>query len=400
LPELRANSDIGGNNLEGMYEATLVAGAGTEGARLMRFDVEALDRVSDEFLTAALNPLQWPSVLEKVSVASGSYGINVVPIAGRVLDSIIETESLKPAMARYFEDEWNQRDFRALQVPRLVRDGVVLEQDFASAEQFDTLDYYQAQVEFGLRWTAMIGFSSGDDLLVFALHRQIHDGPFDREEAAILQHIRQKLMISATMMRDISASAVGGMSAAFEIANVACIFFDRLGRVTTINDRAKALLGTDLQITNGELRPAGGEDAAAFNRRLKSVLGSAVSFEADEDGVLLLRRAGKRPLIARIQRIGGDVQDIFSHSCALAVIEDPEERVQQRPGTLNKLFGLTRAEAEIAQLLAQGMSVQEIASHRGISYETARAHLKSVYRKTETNRQSELSLLLAKIRMS
>jgi DNA-binding CsgD family transcriptional regulator len=148
------------------------------------------------------------------------------------------------------------------------------------------------------------------------------------------------------------------------------------------------------------LRPACGEDAAAFNRRLKSVLGSAVSFEADEDGVLLVRRAGKRPLIARIQRIGSDVQDIFSHSCALAVIEDPEERVQQRPGTLNKLFGLTRAEAEIAQLLAQGMSVQEIASHRGISYETARAHLKSVYRKTETNRQSELSLLLAKIRMS
>ena len=47
----------------------------------MRFDVEALDRVSDEFLTAALNPLQWPSVLEKASVASGSYGINVVPIA-------------------------------------------------------------------------------------------------------------------------------------------------------------------------------------------------------------------------------------------------------------------------------------------------------------------------------
>ncbi|PZM13966.1 helix-turn-helix transcriptional regulator [Rhizobium tubonense] len=366
----------------------------------MRFDVQLLDHISDEFFTAALNPSQWPSVIEKVSAASGSYGVNIVPIAGRLLGSIIETESLKPAMECYFGDEWHERDFRVLQVPLLKRVGVILEQDYASAEQFDTLDYYRAQVEFGLRWTAMVGFSSGEDLLAFVLHRQIHEGPFDREEAVILQHIRQKLMISAAMMRDISASTVSGMSAAFEIANVACIFFDRLGMVTTINEKAKALLGADLQITKGELRPACGEDAAAFNRRLKSVLGPNVSFEADEDGVLLLTRVGKRPLIARIQRVCGDVQDIFSHSCAVAVIEDPEERVQQRPGTLNKLFGLTRAEAEIAQLLAQGMSLHEIAASRSISYETARAHLKAIYRKTETNRQSELSLLLAKIRMS
>jgi DNA-binding CsgD family transcriptional regulator len=366
----------------------------------MRFDVELLDHASDEFFTAALNPSQWPAVLEKVSIASGSFGINIVPIAGRVPDCIIATDSLKPAMECYFEDEWDKRDFRALQVPLLERQGVVLEQEFASSEQFETLEYYKAQVEFGLRWTAMVGFSSGEDVLAFVLHRQIHEGPFERDEAAVLQHIRQKLMISATMMRDISASTVNGMCAAFEIANVACIFFDRLGMVTIINEKAKTLLGADLQITNGELRPASRDDAAVFNRRLKSVLGSAISFGADEDAVLLLARKGKRPLIARIQRIGGEVQDVFTHSCAVAVIEDPEERVQQRPGTLNKLFGLTRAEAEIAQLLAQGVSLHEIAALRTVSYETARAHLKAIYRKTETNRQSELSLLLAKIRMS
>jgi DNA-binding CsgD family transcriptional regulator len=366
----------------------------------MRFDLEQLDHASDAFFAAALNPSQWPAVLEKVAIASDAWGINIVPIAGRAIDSIIATDSLKPAMERYFGDEWHQRDFRALQAPLLQRQGVLLEQDFASAEQFETLDYYKAQVEFGMRWTAMVGFSSGEDVLAFVLHRQVDDGPFERDEAAVLHHIRQKLMIAATMMRDISASTVKGMCAAFEIANVACIFFDRLGVVTTVNEKAKTLLGADLQITNGELRPASADDAAMFNRRLKSVLGSAVSFEPDENAVLLFGRQGKRPLVARIQRIGGEVQDVFTHSCAVAVIEDPEERVQQRPGTLNKLFGLTRAEAEIAQSLAQGMSLHEIASLRTISYETARAHLKAVYRKTETNRQSELSLLLAKIRMS
>jgi DNA-binding CsgD family transcriptional regulator len=370
-----------------------------EGACLMRLDVQALDAVSDGFLGAALDPSRWTDVLERAAAASGSYGINIVPIEGRLFHNIVATESLAPAMECYFGDEWYRRDFRTLHVPLLKRKGVLLEQDYASEEHFRTLDYYRAQEPFGLRWTAILGFSSGDDLLAFVLQRRIGDGPFEREEVAVFQQMRQKLMISATMMRNISASEVRGMAAAFEMANVACIFFDRLGQVTTVNERARALLGPDLQIVQGELRPAKSDEAAAFNRRLKAILGSDVSFETEDADVIPLTRTGKRPLIARLQRLGGDMQDVFSHSCGFVLIDDPEERVQQRPATLVKLFGLTRVEAEITLLLMQGMSLHEIATHRAVSYETARAHLKSIYRKTDTNRQSELSLLLSNIRM-
>ncbi len=365
----------------------------------MRLDVQALDTISDEFLGAALNTSRWTDVLEKTAAASRSYGINILPIEGRLFRNIVTTESLVPAMESYFGDEWYARDFRAVHVPLLKRRGVLLEQDYASQAHFDTLDYYRAQERFGLRWTAILEFSSGDDLLAFVLQRRIGDGPFEREEAAVFQKIRQKLMISAAMMRNISASEVRGMAAAFEMANVACIFLDRRGLVTTVNEKAMALLGPDLQIVKGELRPARTDEAASFNRHLKAILGSDVSFLADEADVLLLTRAGKRPLIARIQRLGCEMQDVFSHSRAVVLIDDPEEKVQQRPSTLVKLFGLTRVEAEIAQMLTQGMSLHEIAAHRAVSYQTARAHLKSIYRKTDTNRQSELSLLLSNIRM-
>jgi DNA-binding CsgD family transcriptional regulator len=206
-------------------------------------------------------------------------------------------------------------------------------------------------------------------------------------------------MISAEMMRNISASEVKGMAAAFEMASVACIFFDHEGLVTTFNEKANALLGPDLQIVRRELRPVRAEDAAIFTKKLKSVLASAASFEEAGVDLQLLTRPGRRPLILRLQRIGGDMQDGFAHSCAVALIEDPEEKVRQRPATLIQLFGLTRVEAEIALSLGQGMSVHEIAADRNVSYETARAHLKSILRKTDTNRQSELSLLLSNIRM-
>jgi DNA-binding CsgD family transcriptional regulator len=211
--------------------------------------------------------------------------------------------------------------------------------------------------------------------------------------------IGQASMISAATMHDVSASAVKGMAAAFEMANVACIFVNAQGQVTMSNEKARGLLGVDLQIVQGELRPARTEEAAAFNRSLKAVLGTDMIPATDEADIVMLTRAGKRPLIAHIQRIGGELDGGDVDPSVVVLIEDPEEKFQQRPATLAKLFGLTRVEAEIALLLGQGMSLHEIATHRTVSYETARAHLKSIYRKTDTNRQSELSLLLSNIRM-
>ncbi|MBB3451950.1 DNA-binding CsgD family transcriptional regulator [Rhizobium sp. BK313] len=365
----------------------------------MGFDLHALDRATDGFFGAALDPTLWPAVLEKVSQASGSYGANIVPIEGRLLHTFIVTESLVPAMEDYFAGEWYKQDFRTRHVSMLRRAGVMLEQDFAGEDDFKTLDFYRAQARFDLRWSAMIGFSSGDDFLAFALQRRIEDGPYSRREAESLHRIRQKLMITARIMRDISASEVKGMATAFEMANVACVFFDRMGLVTTVNEKMRRLLGPDLQITQGQMRPTRKEDANAFDRRLKAVLGDGNLLASGEPEILLLSRKGRRPLIVRMQRLDGDLQDVFCHSCAFATVEDPEEKVRQRPATLTKLFGLTRAEAEIALMLAQGMTLHDIATHRTVSYQTARAHLKSIYRKTDTNRQPELSLLLAGIRM-
>ncbi|MDL2400330.1 helix-turn-helix transcriptional regulator [Rhizobium mayense] len=365
----------------------------------MGFDLHALDSVTDGFFGAALDPTLWPVVLEKVAVATGSYGANIVPIEGRLLNTFIVTESLVPAMEDYFAGEWYRQDFRRQHIPMLRQAGVMLEQDFAGEDEFKTLDFYRSQERFGLRWSAVVGFSSGDDLLGFALQRRIDDGPYSRDEARSLHRIRQKLMITARIMRDISASEVKGMATAFELANVACVFFDRMGLVTTVNEKMRRLLGPDLQITQGRMCPIRKEDASAFDRRLKAVLGDGNLLTSAEPEILLLSRKGRRPLIVRMQRLDGDMQDVFCHSCAFATVEDPEEKVRQRPATLTKLFGLTRAEAEIALMLAQGMTLHDIATQRTVSYQTARAHLKSIYRKTDTNRQPELSLLLAGIRM-
>jgi len=57
---------------------------------------------------------------------------------------------------------------------------------------------------------------------------------------------------------------------------------------------------------------------------------------------------------------------------------------------LRGAFDLTPAEAEIVRALAEGRSLQQVATGRGRSIDTIRAQLKSVMSKTETRSQTEL----------
>ncbi|HEY0887348.1 MAG TPA: helix-turn-helix transcriptional regulator [Ramlibacter sp.] len=57
---------------------------------------------------------------------------------------------------------------------------------------------------------------------------------------------------------------------------------------------------------------------------------------------------------------------------------------------LHRLFGLSRAEAQITVQLASGWSLERIAAGRGVSVDTVRAQVRSVFHKTGMHRQGEL----------
>lgn len=62
--------------------------------------------------------------------------------------------------------------------------------------------------------------------------------------------------------------------------------------------------------------------------------------------------------------------------------------------TLQSRFGLTRAEARVVKLLAEGRSMKRIAEELEVSLETARTHAKRAMQKTDTHRQAELVSLV------
>ena len=67
---------------------------------------------------------------------------------------------------------------------------------------------------------------------------------------------------------------------------------------------------------------------------------------------------------------------------------------------LGSRFRLTPAEARIAIGIARGEPLAEIADLHGITVQTARTQLKSVFSKTQTNRQAQLAVLLMEVASS
>ena len=60
-------------------------------------------------------------------------------------------------------------------------------------------------------------------------------------------------------------------------------------------------------------------------------------------------------------------------------------------------FGLTAAEAKVAVQIGRGDMLADIAGEHGVSVATVRSQLASVFAKTQTRRQTELAMLLARI---
>ena len=58
------------------------------------------------------------------------------------------------------------------------------------------------------------------------------------------------------------------------------------------------------------------------------------------------------------------------------------------------LFDFSPAEARVAQAISSGLQIAQIARNHGVSSETVRSQLKSVFAKTGTSRQVELVRLL------
>ena len=79
---------------------------------------------------------------------------------------------------------------------------------------------------------------------------------------------------------------------------------------------------------------------------------------------------------------------------AMIFLRDPEMETSTPEGILRELFDLTKMEARVSMLLANGLTLDEIGVSLNISRNTVRTHLRAVFPKTGVHHQNMLVKLI------
>jgi DNA-binding CsgD family transcriptional regulator len=167
------------------------------------------------------------------------------------------------------------------------------------------------------------------------------------------------------------------------------VLLDTSGEAVEANESA-------IQILKEELGSSFGDDPDLHSIRtaLKRLLRrSNTRFTMDADTWVTIPRDSKRDLVLHAV----SVEDDWSDCHTALIMVDLSAPLEPQPDVLQKLFGLTAAEARLAIQITRGETAADIARVTGVSIATIRSQLASVFSKTQTGRQAELVALLARV---
>jgi DNA-binding CsgD family transcriptional regulator len=212
----------------------------------------------------------------------------------------------------------------------------------------------------------------------------------------LLPHLRQSVEIFARLSRIASERTL--YAGTLNQMAVGTIILDGHGRILDKDRIADALLkqADGVAAINGMLSL---DDRKASQRLHDTIRKIAESERRGErplvEAIRVERRSGKRDFGLIVKPApqpryldGQHITDI------VVFISDPDRHTTMAPAALSKLFGLTPAEAALAVLLGDGLTLDEAAHELSIARNTARAHLRAIFAKTGVSRQTMLVRLI------
>ncbi|HEV7304784.1 helix-turn-helix transcriptional regulator [Ensifer sp.] len=164
-------------------------------------------------------------------------------------------------------------------------------------------------------------------------------------------------------------------------------------RIRSLNERAgrMAASGSPFRITvNGRLFM----DAPETNAALELL--AAPIARSTQPQVRLVRTAeGEIYRVTLVRRSSSIFTELLDGPTVAVLVEPATSLIgDERLDHLKDNYGLTPAEIRIASGVAAGLTLKEMSQANGVSYETTRTQLKSVYAKTKVNSQAALVKLL------
>ena len=282
----------------------------------------------------------------------------------------------------------------------------ITDYDFTTEADMARSEFYQdylAPHDLGYVGAAILQ-NDRQGLAGIATQRARSRGPFEIRDFEILDRLAPHLLRALRLQTRFAALEAQRWAdqTLRDRLPFAVVLVDERSRIVSQNQAATDLLaaGDGLTARQGCLRTMHPADQAALDQLIRTAVPPTNGAGASIGGAVPLRRPSlRRPLNAFVtpipRRAAALSLEVGAPSpAALVIVTDPETLPRAPAAVLQRLYGLTPAEAALAQALAAGKTLQEHAQEARLTCETARWRLKQVLAKTDTHRQAELVRLL------
>lgn len=169
---------------------------------------------------------------------------------------------------------------------------------------------------------------------------------------------------------------------------------DATGRLLIANLAARRFVEANdgLALREGLLRIEGEEADSELRRILKDAIAWRGRDSLGAGAEMWIERpSGRRSYFANIVPMSAAEPDsALGDDVAVVLLTDPDADQGAAADRVRRSCSLTDAEADLIRLMAEGFTLDEISRERGVTMNTTRTHLKHVFSKTGTGRQSEL----------
>lgn len=363
-------------------------------------------RGADDLLTtieavysASLDTTLWPQALAGVMRCVGGIGATLEFFDPQVLNlTEFYSFGIPPANELAYLADYSALSPRLpyllkLKPGEVLWDYIVLDEQQMNHDPF----YSEFLAPVGFRY--FIGATlqpTEQERTLFSVQRATKQGHAEKNHITamrrLLPHVQQAVDVARRL------KTTGGARHSLESGldwladGVALVRAD--GHLVYANEALQAIARADdgIRIRKGALEFAtvetqgryGGALAAVHAIRANASHASATDFAAP-------RRSGNPPFVVSVRPLPSRRHDSgMAAADVIVFIRDPLSRNAAAIRILREVFGLTEAEAGVAQALQTGIPVGAYAQSRAVSLNTVYTHLRRIKEKTGCNRMTEL----------
>jgi DNA-binding CsgD family transcriptional regulator len=216
--------------------------------------------------------------------------------------------------------------------------------------------------------------------------------------SVLIPHLQRAILLGGHWQQVERLAVLGaGM---VDIFTTGIVVVDERARVMLINAAARRIVDQcdGVMISEGRLLTSSPTQAAALDGIIRAAIKHPAASVFTTPAAIRARRRRSADVSVIVMPLPPSAVGVSNgRPGAVVFLTDEAERSRVPHNVLRQLFGLTKGETHLANLIAAGHTLEAAASALSITRNSARNRLQVVYSKTATSRQSQLASLLSRL---